>query len=74
MEVLTGKALSVCLEFINETDEKVTSYKKCKFSLSLALLYLAEFFRNIKSLLFLQNGFKYKENSQLLSTKVPQKN
>ena len=51
LEVLTGKALSVCLEFINETGEKVSLYTKCKFSLSLALLYLAELFINIKSLL-----------------------
>ena len=41
---------------------------KCKFSLSLALLYLTELFINklktkFNSFFFLQNGFKYKENS-----------
>ena len=48
--------------------KKVYAYK-CK--LNLALLYLAELFINkLKTKfnsLFLQNGFKYKENSQLLS-------
>ena len=49
--------------------KKVYVYK-CK--LNLALLYLAELFINklktkFNSFFFLQNGFKYKENSQLLS-------
>ena len=69
LEVLTGKALSVWLEFVDETDENVFCYK-CK--LSLALLYLADMFINklkTKFNSFLQNGFKYKENSQLLLKK-----
>ena len=50
---------------------------KCKLSLSLALLYLLDLF--IKKLktkfnnLFLQNDFKYKNNSQLLLKKFPSK-
>ena len=51
---------------------------KCKLSSSLALLYLAELFINklktkFNSFIFFQNGFKYKENSQLLLTKFPRK-
>ena len=42
-KALTGKSLSVWLEFINETSEKFLVYK-CK--LSLALLHLAEMFIN----------------------------
>ena len=38
LEVLTGKALSFLLEFIDETGEKV-------FCLSLALLYLVDLFK-----------------------------
>ena len=38
LERLTGKALSVCLEFIDETGEKFFVYK-CKLSLSLVLLH-----------------------------------
>ena len=48
MEVLTGKALSSLLEFIDETDVKDFVYK-CKLSLlkiSLALLYLVDLFIN----------------------------
>ena len=44
-EVLTGKALSVSLEFIDEIGEKGFVYK-CKLSLSLALLYLGYMFIN----------------------------
>ena len=43
LEVLTGKALSVWLEFIDKTGNKVFVYK-CK--LSLALPYLADMFTN----------------------------
>ena len=39
LEVLKGKALSVWLEFIDESGEKVFVYK---WKLSLALLYLAD--------------------------------
>ena len=55
LEALTGKALSVLLEFIDETSEK-----------DFCILYLADMFKNeIKTKFnsFLQNGFKYKQNS-----------
>ena len=73
LEVLTRKALSFLFEFIDKTGEKGF----CKLSLSLAILYLVDFF--IKKLktkfnnLFLQNDFKYKKNSQLLLKKLPRK-
>ena len=44
LEVLTGKALSVWLEFIDETGNKVFFVYKCR--LSYALLYLADMFTN----------------------------
>ena len=44
LEVITGKALSVWLEFIDETGKKKFFAYKCK--LSLALFYLAEMFIN----------------------------
>ena len=49
---------------------------KCK--LSLALLYLTDMFINklkteFNSVFFLQNGFKYKKNSQLLLKKFHRK-
>ena len=44
---------------------------KCKLSLSLALLYLADMFINKNDL---QNDFKYKNNLQLLSKKFPRNN
>ena len=50
---------------------------KCKLSLSLALLYLVDLFINKLKIkfnnLFLQNDFKYKNNSQLLLRKFPLK-
>ena len=73
LEVLTGKALSVWLEFIDETDENVFCYK-CK--LSLALLYLADMFINklkTKFNSFLRNSFEYKKNSQLHLKKFTRK-
>ena len=45
LEVLTGKALSFLLKFIDKTGEKFFVYK-CKLSLSLALLYLVDLFIN----------------------------
>ena len=45
LEVLTGKALSFLLEFIDETGEKFFVCK-CKLSLSLALLYLVDLLIN----------------------------
>ena len=45
LEVLTGQALSVWLEFIDETVKKFFVFK-CKLSLSLASLYLAYMFIN----------------------------
>ena len=74
LEVLTGKALSVWVEFIDETGEKVFGlYMQIK----LELLYLEELFINkLKTKFnsfFLQNGLKYKEKSQLLLTKFPRK-
>ena len=76
VDILTGKTLSVLLEFINKTNEKVLCYKY-KLSLSLALLYLVDLFINkLKAKLnnlFLQNDFKYKRNSQLLLKKFPHK-
>ena len=54
--------------------KKVFAYK-CKFSLSLALLYLAYLVTNkLKTKfnnLFLHDDFKYKKNSQLLLKKFP---
>ena len=44
-EVVTGKALSFWLEFIDKTGEKFVVYK-CKLSLILALLYLVALFIN----------------------------
>ena len=48
MEVLTGKALSFLLEFIDETDVKdfVYKYKLSFLKISLALLYLVDLFIN----------------------------
>ena len=76
LEVLTGKALSFLLEFIDKTRKKLFVYKS-KLSLSLALLYLVDLFINkLKTKfdnLFLQNNFKYIKNSQLLLKKFPRK-
>ena len=76
VEVVTGKALSFWLEFIDKTGEEVFCYK-FKLSWSLALLYLVDLFINkIKTKfnnIFLQNDFKYKKNSQLLLKKFPRK-
>ena len=46
LEVLTGKALSFCPEFIDKSGEKVFFIYKCKLSLSLALLYFVDLFIN----------------------------
>ena len=48
LEVLTGKALSFLLEFIDETDVKdfVYKYKLSLLKISLALLYLVDLFIN----------------------------
>ena len=74
LEVLTGKALSVWVEFIDETGEKVFGLH---MQIKLELLYLEELFINkLKTKFnsfFLQNGLKYKEKSQLLLTKFPRK-
>ena len=76
LEVLTGKALSFRLEFINKPMKKFF-VNKCKLSSNLALLYLVDLFINkLKTKfnnLFLQNYFKYKKNSQLLLKKLPSK-
>ena len=45
LEVLTGKALSFLLEFIDKTGEKFFVYR-CKLRLSLAILYLVDLFIN----------------------------
>ena len=45
LDVLTGKALSFWLEFIDKTGEKGFDFK-CKLSLSVALLYLVDLFIN----------------------------
>ena len=72
VEVVTGKALSFWLEFIDKTGEEVFCYK-----FSLALVYLVDLFiSKIKTKfnnLFLQNDFKYKKNSQLFLKKFPRK-
>jgi len=55
LEALTGKALSVLLEFIDETSEK-----------DFCILYLADLFKNELKTKFnrvLQSGVKYKQNS-----------
>ena len=76
LEVLTGKALSFWLEFIDKTGEKVFCLQM-QIKLSLALLYLVDLFINkLKTKfnnLFLQNDFKYKKNSQLFLKKFPHK-
>ena len=63
VEVVTGKALSFWLEFIDKTGEEVFCYK-FKLSLSLALLYLVDLFINkLKTKfnnIFLQNDFAKK--------------
>ena len=56
--------------------EKTFFAYKCQ--ISLALRYLTDMFINklktkFNSFLFLQNGFKYKKNSQLLLKKFPRK-
>ena len=77
LEVLTGKAF--CVFDLNLSIKPVKKFfvYKCKLSLSLALLYLVDLFINkLKTKLnnlFLQNYFKYKKNSQLLSKKLPRK-
>ena len=73
LEVLTGKALSVWLEFKMKPVKKFLVYK-CKLSLSLKLeeLFINKLKTKFNSF-FLQNGLKYKENSQLLLTKFPRK-
>ena len=77
LEVLTGKALSFWLEFIDKTGEKVFCLQTQIKLLSLALLYSVDLFINkLKTkfnYLFLQNDFKYKKNSQLLLKKFPRK-
>ena len=75
LEVLTG---NLCLFDLNLSMKPVKNVfvYKCKCS-SLALLYVAELFINkLKTKFnsfFSQNGFKYKENSQLLLSKFPRK-
>ena len=77
LEVLTGKAF--CLFDLNLSIKPVKKFfvYECKLSLSFALLYLVDLFINkLKTKfnnLFLQNYFKYKKNSQLLSKKLPRK-
>ena len=63
LRVLTGKALSAWLEFIDETDEKVFCLQY-KLSVSLALLYSAELFINKLKTKF--NSFFYR---MVLNTK-----
>ena len=64
----------VCLPWICQWNRwKVSLYKKCKFSLSLALLYLAEFFINIKSLLFYRMVLKTKRIHNSFRRKFPKR-
>ena len=74
LEVLTGKALSFGLEFIDKTGKKVFCLQMLIRSLSLALLYLVDLFINKLETkfnnLFLRNDFQYKKNSQLLLKKL----
>ena len=78
LEVLTGKALSFRLEFIDKTGEKVFCLQmqiKIKSSVTLSSCQL--FINKLKTKfnnLFSQNDFKYKKNSQLLLKKFPRKN
>ena len=58
LEVLTGKALSFWLEFIDKTGEKV-------FCLQMQI--------KLESCVTLFHDFKYKKNSQLLLKKLPRK-
>jgi len=71
LEVLTGKALSVWLEFIDETGEKVFGLQM-QIKLKLEESFINKLKTKFNSF-FLQNGLKYKENSQLLLTKISQK-
>ena len=76
LEVLTGKALSFWLEFINKTGKK-GFYFQMQISLSLALLYLVDLFVNkLKTKfndLFYRMILITKKNSQLLLKKLPRK-
>ena len=71
--------VKLCLFYSNLSIKPVKRFfvYKCKLSLSLALLYLVDFFVNKHNTkfhnLFLQNDFKYKKNSQLLSKKFSRK-
>ena len=63
LEALTGKALSVCLEFICEVGEKVFCLQ---VQINCCINYLADFSGKLKTNKFnsfLQNGFNYKKNS-----------
>ena len=77
LEVLTGKALSFWLEFIDKTGENVFCLQmqiKLKSGVTLFSWQLVTNKLKAKfNYLFLQNDFKYKKNSQLLLKKFPRK-
>ena len=74
LELFTGKALSIWLEFIDETGEKV-------FCLQMQMNSFVTLFSwqgsnislKLDLIVFLQNGFKYKKNSQLVLKKFSRK-
>ena len=77
LEVLTGKALSFWLEFIDKTGEKVFCLQmQIKLKYCVILYFVDLFINKLKTKfnnLFLQNDFKYKKNSQLLLKKFRRK-
>ena len=65
LDVLTGKALSFLLEFIDETGEKVFCLQ---MQIKLIKSFVTSFINKLKTKLkifFFQDDFKYKKNSQL---------
>ena len=72
LEVLTGKALSFWLEFIDKTGEKVFRFQ---MQITFVTLFSWIVLNKLKTKfnIFLQNDFKYKKNSQLLLKKLPRK-
>ena len=77
LEVLTGKALSFWLEFIDKTGEKVFCLQMQIKLKSCVTLFSSQLVINKPKAKFnypfLQNYFKYKKNSQLLLKKFPRK-
>ena len=70
LEVVTGKALTVWLEFIDETGEKVFCLQmQIKACVTLFSWQGSNISLKLDLIVFLQNGFKYKKNSQLFLKK-----